>query len=123
MNMLHSLIEGIGNLPTCAWDFGAFLQNATNTLRTWGGYGIVLIGVVMIIIGVYQIAKGFISHGKTQTNWFIAIALLVLGGALMVGGWAWVAEIASGGKKTIDDLGNGGTGGTSTILLLTSLIR
>lgn len=111
MSLLSNLAESVQNLPTLAWDLGTFLQNAANTLKQWGGYLIVLIGVVMIIVGIYQIAKGFISHGKTQTNWFVAIALLILGGALMVGGWSWVAGIASGGKQTIDDLGNGGTGG------------
>lgn len=88
-----------------AWDLGSFLQNATQTLKDWGGYLIILIGVVMVIAAVYQIAKGLMSHGKTQTSWPIAIILLILGGAFMVGGFSFVSNIASGGKKTIEDLG------------------
>lgn len=88
-----------------AWDLGSFLQHATETLKQWGGYLIILIGVVMVVFSVYQIAKGLISHGKTQTNWAVAIILLVLGGAFMVGGFQFVANIASGGRKTIEDLG------------------
>lgn len=90
-----------------AWDLGSFLQNATTTLKEWGGYLIILIGVVMVIASVYQIAKGLITHGKGQpTNWAIAIVLLILGGAFMVGGFSFVSNIASGGKQTIEDLGN-----------------
>lgn len=100
-----------------AWDLGSFLQNATSTLKTWGGYLITLIGVVMVVWSVVMIARGLISHGKTQVSWPVAIILLILGGAFMVGGFSFVANIASGGKQTIDDLGN------STILMLSTLLH
>lgn len=100
-----------------AWDLGSFLQNATSTLKTWGGYLIVLIGVVMVVWSVVMIARGLISHGKTQVSWPVAIILLILGGAFMVGGFSFVADIASGGKQTIDELGNG------TILMLSTLLH
>ena len=89
------------------WELGTFLQNATSTLQKWGGYFIILVGVVMILFAVYQIASGFISHGKKQTNWFIAVALLLVGGAFSVGGYSFVANIAAGGKETIENLGKG----------------
>lgn len=93
------------SLIPMAWDLGSFLQNATETIKQWGGYLIILIGVVMVIAAVYQIAKGLMSGGKTQVNWAVAIVLLILGGAFMVGGFSFVSNIASGGKKTIEDLG------------------
>lgn len=93
------------------WDLGSFLQNATNTIKTWGGYLIALIGVIMIIVAVYQIAKGLISHGKQgqPTNWFVVIGLLIVGGALSISGFTWISGIAQGGKKTIEDLGKEST--------------
>lgn len=100
-----------------AWDLGSFLQNATSTLKTWGGYLIILIGVVMVVWSVVMIARGLISHGKTQVSWPVAIILLILGGAFMFGGFSFVENIASGGKKTIEDLGN------STILMLSTLLH
>lgn len=100
-----------------AWDLGSFLQNATSTLKTWGGYLIILIGVVMVVWSVVMIARGLISHGKTQTSWPVAIILLILGGAFMVGGFSFVSNIASGGKQTIEDLGN------DTILMLSTLLH
>lgn len=98
------------------WDLTSFLSNATSQLKVWGGAFIILLGVAMIVVGVYQLAKGLISHGKTQVNWFIVVALIIAGGALAAGGWALVSDIASGGKKTIEDLGNS-SGRTSTIIL------
>lgn len=100
-----------------AWDLGSFLQNATSTLKTWGGYLIILIGVVMVVWSVVMIARGLISHGKTQTSWPVAIILLILGGAFMVGGFSFVSNIAAGGKHTIEDLGDG------TILMLSTLLH
>ena len=92
---------------TAAWDLGTFLQNAKSTIETWGGYLIMLIGVVMVIVAVYQGAKGLISPQKSQTNWGMVAALLIVGGAFSIGGYSWVSNIAEGGKKTIDDLGGG----------------
>lgn len=88
-----------------AWDLGSFLEKSKSTLQIWGGSLIMLIGVVMVIASVYQIAKGLISGGKGQVNWAIAIILLIVGGAFMVGGFSFVSNIAAGGQKTIEDLG------------------
>lgn len=98
-----------------AWDIGSFLNNTKSTLQSWGSSLIILIGVVMVIVSVYKIASGLISHGKQQTNWAIAIILLIVGGAFMVGGWTFVNTVAQGGGTTINDLGNG-TGAAQTII-------
>ena len=60
----------------------------------------------MIIVSAWQIGTGLMSHGKKQTNWFVAIFLLILGGAFAVGGFGLLATIASGGQQTILDLGS-----------------
>lgn len=97
----------MGYVLPMAWDLTNFLSNSTSQLKTWGGMAFTLIGVVMIIVAIVKIAKALISHGKTQTSWPINIALLLVGGALSIGGaWGWVSGIAQGGKQTIDDLGN-----------------
>ena len=98
----------LSNLPVVAtsnWDIGAFLQNSTTTLQKWGGYLIALIGVILILVGIVMVAKGIAMHGKTQTNWVVAIAAIIIGGALFAGQWTFVKNIASGGQKTITDLG------------------
>ena len=104
------------------FDITTFGQNLYKMLREWGNILIIIIGVVMMIVAIWQIAKGLIQHGKAQVSWAVAIALLIIGGALAsfgAGGaiegtaaWDWVEGIAEGGKNTIDALGTeGGDGG------------
>ena len=103
----------IGNVLMATWDVGSFLQNLGNVLKTWGSYIVTIIGVIMVIAAAYQIAKGLISHGKTQTNWAVTILLLIIGGALMsIGGWDLLVNVAQGGKTTIENIGSGTAGGS-----------
>lgn len=102
IDMISIFAEGASN-----WDLGSFLAGATNSIKGWGSLVIILIGIIMVIASVYQIAKGLMSRGRTQTNWGVVVLLLLVGGAFMVGGFEFVSNIAEGGKKTIEDLGGG----------------
>lgn len=104
------------------FDITAFGQNLYTMLTQWGNILIIIIGVVMMIVAIWQIAKGLIQHGKAQVSWAVAIALLIIGGALAsfgVGGiadndtsaWDWFMGIAEGGKNTIEELGEPAAGG------------
>lgn len=88
-----------------AWDLTSFLTNSKTQLITWGGAIIMLVGVVMIIVAVVNIARKFISPQSAPGGWAGPIICLLIGGALLAGGWSFVATIAEGGKKTIEDLG------------------
>ena len=91
------------------WDIDSLLGGLNTTLRSWGGLLVVVIGLVMVIVAVIKIAKGLISHGKTQTNWVVNIILFFLGGALCFGGgWNLVAGISEGGDKTLQTIGEKG---------------
>lgn len=105
-NEMYYGVNDLKGITFGEWDLGTFLKNATSTIQTWGGAFVILIGVIMIIVGIYKIAKGLISHGKGQPpNWVISIALIIVGGALTVGGLDWVMTIAGDQRKTIDELG------------------
>ena len=85
-----------------------FLENAIKYVGTWGNYIVILTGVVMLICGVYQIAKGFITGAGPrggQTNWVIAIMLILVGGFFSFGGLNAVGHVAQGGQQTIDGMG------------------
>lgn len=98
------------NLVQLGWDIGTFLQKAKEAMIKWGGYLIMLIGVILIIVAVYQLAKKFIApQSAGPGGWATPIMMLIIGGALAVGGWQFIYNIAQGGKKTIEDLGTGGT--------------
>lgn len=106
--MNSMLTKAMSMAITMSWDVESFLNNSKNAIVKWGNILIILIGVIMIIASVWQIASGLMSHGKKQTNWAVTILLLIIGGAFMAGGFGFMENIASGGKKTIEDLGSGG---------------
>lgn len=104
------------------FDITAFGTNLYTMLTRWGNILIIIIGVVMMLVAIWQIAKGLIQHGKAQVSWAVAIILLILGGALAsfgvggisgdsTGAWDWLMDIAKGGKNTIDQLGKPAAGG------------
>lgn len=112
--MFLGRLLGMYSMPA-TFDIEVFMTNATAKLKEWGGALLILIGVVMMVVAIWQIAKGLIQHGRAQTNWAIAIILLILGGALASFGagsdaFGWLSGIAAGGKNTIEDLGGGSTG-------------
>ena len=92
-----------------AWDIDSFLTNLGTKLQTWGSLIFIILGVVMLIVAIYKLATGLMSHGKGQpTNWFVVLLLFLAGGALVAAGTSsfdWVKGIAEGGKTTIEGLG------------------
>ncbi|MCC2248992.1 hypothetical protein JUJ52_03340 [Virgibacillus sp. AGTR] len=95
------LLAGAGG-----WDLRTFLQNSFNTLGDWFSLAVMILGIVAVAYAIWQIVSGLMSHGKKQTNWAVAIILLLVGGTLaMTTGFQFVQNIASGGRKTIEDLG------------------
>lgn len=98
------------NAASGDWDIGSFLTNSSETLRTWFNAGLLVLGLVAIVYATWQIVSGLMSHGKKQVNWAVSIILLLVGGVLAsTTGFDFMQGIAGGGKKTIEDLGTGGT--------------
>lgn len=84
--------------------FGALTESVQGYVRII----IMLIGIVMVGFGVYQIAKNLISHGKAQTNWFVTIALIVFGGIFMLSsGFSVLRSFTDATKSTVSDLSQG----------------
>ncbi len=94
---------------TMDWSIGGFLGGLKTSLITWGQALVIIVGLVMVVAGVIQVAKGLMSGGRAQTNWVVALALLFVGGMLAFsGGWAILKDIGTGAKSTLDTLGGGG---------------
>lgn len=92
-----------------AWDIDSFLTNFGEKLKVWGSLAFIILGVVMVIVAIYKLATGLMSHGKGQSpNWLVVLLLFLCGGALVAAGtgsFGWVQNIAEGGKSTIEGLG------------------
>lgn len=87
-----------------AWDLSTFLQNAKTQFQTWGGYLLAVLGILMIIVGLYKLGTGLMSDRK-EVEWVKVITLLLIGGVLAVSGVNVITNIADGGSATIKDLG------------------
>lgn len=104
------IVNAEGLMAGSNWSVTAFLNGLNNSLRLWGTFIVAIIGVVMVIVAVFNIGKGLMSGGRSQTNWVMNIILFFLGGALAFGtGWSLVADIAKGGEQTLTDLGTAGS--------------
>lgn len=103
---MHNMVDTfiVNTFPMAAWDLSTFLQNAASQIKTWGGYFLTVLGIIMIIVGLYQLASGLMSDRK-QVEWVKVISLLLIGGVLAISGIQVITNIAEGGSKTVQDLG------------------
>lgn len=96
------------NLMATTWSIGNFLGALQGSVLNYVKIIIVIIGIIMVGFGVYQIAKNLISHGKGQTNWVVTFALIIIGGTLMLtSGFDLLKTIGRSGKGSIENLGDG----------------
>lgn len=90
------------------WTISNFLNSAQQTIAYYGSILTSLIGVAMVIVGIYQVAKNLISHGKGQNSWVVTFALILVGGALAItGGWNMVGKFAQGSRNTLANMAQG----------------
>jgi len=106
------LLAGAGSAPStlapAAWDIVSFLGNAQNYGALIGGGVISLLGLITIIIaGVFTFQK-FLGNGQREAkSWVLIVVMIIIGGAMLTGSITLLMSIASGGQKTIEELGGG----------------
>ena len=115
MNPITSLVSraaetaaGAPQFPTlapAAWDLASFLTNAASYVKIIGGGALILMGIAALVWGGILLLKKLMGGQQNQDSWVKIILLIIIGGAISVGGFAMVFTIGSGGKKTIEDLG------------------
>ena len=102
------IMLGMTNILASDWSIGNALKALNESLNGYGKIIMVIIGVAMIIVGIYQVAKNLISHGKAQTNWFITIALIVVGGIFALSsGWETLGSFVKGSQGSVDQMMQG----------------
>lgn len=90
------------------FDVDTFLENSISKVSYWGSGIVILLGLIMVIVGIWQLFKGLSSGGKSQVNWVIVVLLIFIGGALaFTGGWNLVKKISGGGAGTLESMGSG----------------
>lgn len=91
-----------------AIDLDTFANGANKCAYSWGGTILVIIGVALIIAGVYRIAKGLMSGGRAQVNWLACLLCLAIGGALVFSNF--VRDVGEGANTTLYNMGSGQAG-------------
>ena len=82
-----------------------FFGHAQTWLATVGGAFLMCCGVVLLIVAGFFIVKGLIQHGKGQPmNWILIGVMILIGGALAVGGLSLIQQIGSVGESTLKEL-------------------
>ncbi|MDR0594186.1 MAG: hypothetical protein LBG60_13235 [Bifidobacteriaceae bacterium] len=87
------------------WEIGNFFTNAQTSLKSIGAVFLGLLGVVCLIAGATFVVQKLMSE-HSRRSWFTVIALILVGGLLLVGGFSIVQSIASGAQETVVELGN-----------------
>lgn len=102
------MVNTLGSGLVADWDLISAIQNSKNYTATFGGAVVGLIGFVIIIWAVFQLALKITGSEKgRQTSWFMVIFAIVVSGAMIYGGWQLIMSVAQGGHQTINDLGGG----------------
>lgn len=101
------------------WDLTTFLENALSTTKGWISGALMILGLIAVAVAVYRIVAALMSQGQKPLNLGQNLALFVIGGALLAGGFALLETISQGGTKTIEDLGSGAGG---TIMWLSNML-
>lgn len=99
------------------WTIGKFLGSLQQSFASYGHILTSLIGIVMVIAGVYQVAKNLISHGKGgQTNWIVTFALILVGGALaLTSGWKLLGDAATSSSHQLTEWTQGNPDGSGEV--------
>lgn len=96
------------NALSADWKISDFIASAQVSIMSYVQVIILIVGVVMVGVGIYQVAKNLISHGKGQTNWVVTIALIVIGGTLMLtSGWSVIKDVGNGVSGSLKNMGEG----------------
>ena len=108
MNILSAISLSALSATGTNWTISGFLSALQKSALNYVKIIILIVGIVMVGVGIYQVAKNLISHGKGQTNWVITALLIIVGGTLMLGtGWGVIKNIANGSSETLDGMGKG----------------
>ena len=85
-------------------DVAKMAENAGYYIQDIVKYVVAVIGIILIVVALVQIAKGLASGGKGQVNWVMSIGCLLVGGLLLFGGWNLLSKVSLVGRDTVETL-------------------
>lgn len=103
-------VIGQVNLPSAAWDVVSFLNNAGDYAKQVGQPLLILMGIAVLIWGFVKLAMKVMASPQSagqQSSWGMIGVMILVGGAMMIGGFRLAETVGSGGQDTITDMGGG----------------
>ena len=92
---------------TLTFDIGKFFENLGTKSKEWAKWFIIFLGIVLIVWGIVNIVKAFISQGRGQTNWLMTIAMILVGGFLCaISSFDDILKFTKIGSETIKQMGS-----------------
>lgn len=92
------------------------LSNLANSfILPFGKALAVSVGVLLVVISVYQVGKFLFAVGRAQISWLRVAAMCIIGSCMFTatptendGGWEWVRDIiVSGAKESVETASEG----------------
>ena len=80
------------------------LETLVGSFQKYGNYIIILIGILLVAYGCWQVFKYFTSQ-QAQVSIGKMIAAFIIGGMFLVGGWSAALGAAKLGKDSVGDFG------------------
>lgn len=102
--------ESVVSMPSAAWDVVSFLENAGDYLKQIGQPLLIIMGIALLIWGFVKAAMKLLGNPQSSQqhgSWGLIVVMIIVGGALMIGGFNLAETVGSGGKDTIIDMGGG----------------
>lgn len=103
-------------VTTAGWTLDNALRNFQHFLQRDGGYVLAIVGVLLILFAGFKFAKAIWGQQEKGKNATIGGIAIVVGGAMLFGGWGLFSTMANGGNTTVQQMGGGFTLPIVTVL-------
>lgn len=91
------------------WDLIEFFTNGQSYAEKAGGAFLGVVGVFCLLFASWKTFQK-LTNEQSRESWGKVAGLLGLGGVLIFGGYQLIADLAEGGKDTVDNFGDNGGG-------------
>lgn len=105
--MLDLLNDSMNSMVFGAWDPMNVLDGAQDWLKKGGAKFLTVLGIIAIIWGGWYLFRTVIASQQKGRFVGLAIAALVIGAILAVGGMKFLHDVSSGGYKGVKEVGGG----------------
>ena len=95
-----TLIGTVGDVGSTGSIEAAFAK-MSNDIGYWASIIVVIFGVIAILVSVYMLVTGLISHGRKSVMWVLVFVAFIVGSVLCVAGWNGLSNVAGAAYNTV----------------------